>query len=251
MSLSACFWPKFYNFITKNYNLYYCFEIWTQFFIILSVNQRSLLRCHAFLLCLNKFAKRKRKTRQLEIIKADFFSRVLREVRFDVEARDNGDQQMEKHFEKMTKRDLRSPPPPPSLFPDKTMTTTTPNDSLSPADEVPADDVTPTESLPLYHSTSAVERQPTNGKEESPALTNEEPGKVAGKAPMQGKMLIHSASFFMSPEKLRRSTKPRKHSYFDENQVKYSFCDFQLSSLLRSKPESGAFTSLHHYSFIN
>jgi hypothetical protein len=145
---------------------------------------------------------------------------------------------MEKHFEKTTRRDLRSPPPPPSLFPDKTMTTTTPNDSLSPADEVPADDVTPTES-PLDHSTSAVEQQPTNGKEESPASTNEELGKVAEKAPMQGKMLIHSASFFMSPEKLRRSTKPRKHSYFDENQVKYSLSDCQcpLSSLIRSKLE--------------
>jgi hypothetical protein len=106
------------------------------------------------------------------------------------------------------------------------MTTTTPNDSLSPADDdVPADpkeadDVTPTESPPLHHSTSALEQQPANGKEESPPSTNEEPGKVAGKAPIQGKMLIHSASFFMSPEKLRRSTKPRKHSYFDENQVK-------------------------------
>jgi hypothetical protein len=161
-----------------------------------------------------------------------------------VEARDNGDQQMEKHFEKTTRRDLRSPPPPPSLFPDKTMTTTTPNDSLSPADEVPADpmeadDVTPTESPALHHSTSAVEQQPTNGKEESSASTNEEPGKVAGKAPMQGKMLIHSASFFMSPEKLHRSTKPRKHSYFDENQVKYSSSDCPLSSLIRSKLERG------------
>jgi hypothetical protein len=154
---------------------------------------------------------------------------------------------MEKHFEKTTKRDLRSPPPPPSLFPDKTMTTTTPNDSLSPADDVPADpneadDVTATES-PI-HSTSPVE-QPTNGKEESPALTNEEPGKVAGKAPMQGKMLIHSASFFMSPEKLRRSTKPRKHSYFDENQVKCSVSNCPLSSLIRSKLET-AVSSLDH-----
>ncbi len=157
-----------------------------------------------------------------------------------MEARDNGDQQMEKHFEKTTRRDLRSPPPPPSLFLDKTMTTTTPNDSLSPADDVPADDATQTES-PLDHSASAVKQQPTNGKEESPASTNEEPGKVTGKAPMQGKMLIHSASFFMSPEKMRRSTKPRKHSYFDENQVKeYSLSDFQLSSrLTRSKSENG------------
>jgi hypothetical protein len=151
---------------------------------------------------------------------------------------------MEKHFEKTTRRELRSPPPPPSLFPDKTITTSTPNDSLSPADEVPADpneanDVTPTESPSLHHSTSTVE-QPTNGKEESPASTNEELGKVAEKAPMQGKMLIHSASFFMSPEKLRRSTKPRKHSYFDENQVKeYSLSGFQKLVLFSYSWEDG------------
>jgi hypothetical protein len=129
------------------------------------------------------------------------------------------EQEIHKQFEKSTRRELRSPPPP-SLFP-KTIV------ALKDAPATPADD-SPSEEAPTG-ADSAAETTP-----ESPATPSDggdvnqqddvieeiEPVRQAAVVAPRGKVLIHSASFFLSPEKLRRGTyQPRKHSFFDENQV--------------------------------
>ena len=160
-----------------------------------------------------------------------------------MEARDNGEQEMLKQFEKSPRRELRSPPPP-SLFP-KTIAL---KDAALTVDDSPTDDV-PSEGSPAEEE-AFIEQDtvpdspaksdsdneatneeadrifPANGEAERIPPANEEAERIPpvnGERAHHGKMLVHSASFFLSPEKLRRAATQRKHSFFDENQVVHCF----------------------------
>jgi hypothetical protein len=143
-----------------------------------------------------------------------------------VEARDSVEQEMGKQFEKLPRRELRSPPPP-SLFP---KTTVAVKDALG----KPAKD-SPTEDSPVVEDSAAASPEspaPSVADRQDDVIEEIEPVRKANVAP-RGKMLIHSASFFLSPEKLRRGTyQPRKHSFFDENQVTVYFFYFSYLPIL-------------------
>jgi hypothetical protein len=102
-----------------------------------------------------------------------------------------------------------------------------PEESPSPADELDTDEVfvepaggiltTPTTSPQPESSSGSSGELLTNKEEEEEMLPTNEKGKSSEAT--HGKMLVHSASFFVTPERLRRPVVQRNHSFFDENQV--------------------------------